>query len=135
MINDIITPVRAEACAFLYFTLKGKWYDMILCGRKREEYRDFKPYWGVRFRHVAAKANALADGNGKPIVVCAFSRGRKKADLFFECEGIAGHTENSYRCTNPPHEAWGEPHAPHYVIKLGRRVQPIRNMEAHYEGK
>ncbi len=25
--------------------LKGKWYDMIASGEKREEYREIKPYW------------------------------------------------------------------------------------------
>ncbi len=132
--DNVIIPIRAEDCVFLYLTLKGRWYDMILCGGKREEYRDFKPYWGVRFRHAAAKANAMIGGKGKLPIVVAFSRGRKKADMFFECDGITGHLEFSNRCMNP-HKAWGEPHTPHYVIKLGRRVQPMRNMEAHYEGK
>lgn len=28
--------------------LKGKWYDMIASGEKREEYREIKPYWNKR---------------------------------------------------------------------------------------
>lgn len=29
----------------LHLTLKKKWFDMILSGYKREEYREIKPYW------------------------------------------------------------------------------------------
>lgn len=29
----------------LHLTLKKKWFDMIASGEKKEEYRDFKPYW------------------------------------------------------------------------------------------
>lgn len=32
----------------LHLTLKKKWFDMILSGEKREEYRDIKPYWKKR---------------------------------------------------------------------------------------
>lgn len=43
----------------LHLTLKKKWFDMILSGEKKEEYREKKPYWinrlttsnGVVFRH------------------------------------------------------------------------------------
>lgn len=29
----------------LHITLKKKWFDMILSGEKKEEYRELKPYW------------------------------------------------------------------------------------------
>jgi len=29
----------------LHLTLKKKWFDMILSGEKKEEYREVKPYW------------------------------------------------------------------------------------------
>lgn len=32
----------------LHLTLKKKWFDMILSGEKKEEYRDIKPYWRKR---------------------------------------------------------------------------------------
>lgn len=32
----------------LDLVLKGKWYDMIASGEKREEYREIKPYWEKR---------------------------------------------------------------------------------------
>lgn len=33
----------------LHLTLKKKWFDMILSGEKKEEYREYKPYWRKRF--------------------------------------------------------------------------------------
>lgn len=32
----------------LQLVLKKKWYDMILSGEKKEEYREIKPYWVSR---------------------------------------------------------------------------------------
>jgi hypothetical protein len=32
----------------LHLTLKGKWFDLILKGEKKIEYREIKPYWTKR---------------------------------------------------------------------------------------
>jgi ASC-1-like (ASCH) protein len=32
----------------LHLTLKKKWFDLIASGKKKEEYRDIKPYWQKR---------------------------------------------------------------------------------------
>jgi len=32
----------------LYLTLKRQWFQMILSGAKKEEYREIKPYWNRR---------------------------------------------------------------------------------------
>lgn len=37
----------------LILPIKKKWYDMILSGEKKEEYRDVTPYYTARFRNVA----------------------------------------------------------------------------------
>ena len=34
----------------LHLTLHKKWFDMILSGEKREEYREIKPYWIKRLQ-------------------------------------------------------------------------------------
>jgi len=34
--------------AMLKLTLKKQWFDMILSGVKKEEYREIKPYWDNR---------------------------------------------------------------------------------------
>lgn len=36
----------------LILPIKKKWYDMILCGEKKEEYRELKPYYQKRFEHL-----------------------------------------------------------------------------------
>ena len=33
----------------LTLPIKKKWFDMILSGEKKEEYREIKPYWTKRF--------------------------------------------------------------------------------------
>mgnify|MGYP002511912445 CR=1 FL=1 len=33
----------------LILTIKKKWFDMILSGEKKEEYREIKPYYKTRF--------------------------------------------------------------------------------------
>ena len=32
----------------LYLTINKKWFDMILSGKKTEEYREIKPYYNLR---------------------------------------------------------------------------------------
>lgn len=36
----------------LHLNLHKKWFDMILYGEKKEEYRDISDYWKVRFKNV-----------------------------------------------------------------------------------
>lgn len=36
----------------LHLNLKKKWFDLIASGKKKEEYREIKPYWNSRFRKI-----------------------------------------------------------------------------------
>ena len=36
----------------LILPIKKKWFDMILSGEKKEEYREIKPYWIKRFKNA-----------------------------------------------------------------------------------
>ncbi len=36
----------------LILPIKKKWFDMILSGEKKEEYREVKPYYQTRFKNV-----------------------------------------------------------------------------------
>lgn len=36
----------------LILPIKKKWYDMILSGEKKEEYREIKPYYTSRFKKL-----------------------------------------------------------------------------------
>ena len=35
----------------IHLTLNKKWFDMILSGEKKEEYREIKPYWLSRLKY------------------------------------------------------------------------------------
>lgn len=52
----------------LNLTLKKKWFDMILSGEKKEEYREIKPYWWNRleypFSDMKIKYDAVKFRNG-----------------------------------------------------------------------
>ena len=100
-------------CAVLPLVLKSKWYDMIASGEKREEYRDFKPFWRKRLE----KWWTRKPGDTRKRVV-AFSRGYRKADMFFVVISSC-MTDGSGK------PEWGEPDTPHWVISLGRRVDLI----------
>lgn len=50
----------------LHLTLKKKWFDMILSGEKKEEYREFKPYWINRFKkNCSYRIIRFTNGYGK----------------------------------------------------------------------
>jgi len=94
----------------LRLTLKKKWFDMILSGEKKEEYREIKPYWETRleeaplapFLHRFKKFDAVEFTNGY---------GNDKPKILIECCKIDldyGRPE------------WGaKPNKPYYVIYLG----------------
>ena len=89
----------------LNLVLKHKWYDMIASGKKKEEYREIKPYWVKRlvsdYTHVR------------------FSRGYSAKTMTFTIEDIdigRGRPE------------WGAPDCTVFIIKLGQQV-PDKNPE------
>lgn len=105
--------LKRSECVIMPLVLKGKWYDMIASGEKKEEYRDAKPFWRKRIVNVIYEA----DNEDLPIVV-AFSRGYKKHDMFFVADKI--------HCTDgDSHPEWGEPETTHWLIKLGESVELV----------
>lgn len=43
-----MTHLDRSRCQVLTLIMKGKWYDMVASGEKKEEYREFKPYYETR---------------------------------------------------------------------------------------
>lgn len=41
-----------DRCGGLVLPIKKKWFDMILSGEKKEEYRELKQYYTSRFHHL-----------------------------------------------------------------------------------
>lgn len=60
----------------LDLVLKGKWYDLIENGDKREEYRVIKPYWTKRLKNE--------DGTFKDFTHVKFRYGYTKRSMMFE---------------------------------------------------
>lgn len=99
----------------LHLTLKAKWFDMIASGKKKEEYREIKPFW---IKRLTSTNNAFDDC--KDFLHVHFARGghfhESLPQLTVECNGI------DIGEGNPD---WGaEPGKEYFVIKLGDIIQP-----------
>lgn len=44
-----MVKLKVNHTAKLILPIKKQWFDMILSGIKKEEYREIKPYWTTRF--------------------------------------------------------------------------------------
>lgn len=110
--------LKKELCAVLPLVLKRKWYDMIESGEKKEEYRDFTPFWQKRIE------NFLYLNPGKNYVV-AFQRGYKKPSMWFTLYGIATRSPEFCQSMWKPKTEWGEPLGKHYAIYLCDRVELV----------
>lgn len=108
--------LKRSECAILPLVLKRKWYDLIESGEKREEYRDYKPYWKRRMVNWTSHQRESWDSidNNKWLVI-GFSHGYKKPDMFFL---LHRHEVRE----GAVHPEWGEQRAPHFVLVLGERV-------------
>lgn len=78
----------------LVLPIKRKWFDMILSGEKKEEYREIKPYYDSRFKDFIAnlgnyKIFPLKGGMGflytEPITVI-FRNGYSKNSPSIKCK-------------------------------------------------
>ena len=82
---------------YLILPIKKKWFDMILSGEKREEYREIKPYWKTRFqKYYGMLYNTTevkdVDGNTPKYLwnpqskIIRFKNGYGKAAPYFDAE-------------------------------------------------
>ena len=108
--------ISKNYCSVLPLVLKGKWYDMIASGEKKEEYREYKEFWIKRIGKWQDTRYDHPVGEPMKMDVIAFSRGYKKADMYFVCDKIL------IRKGKPVHPDWGEPNIRHFVIGLGERI-------------
>jgi len=121
--------LKRNECSILSLVLERKWYDMIASGEKKEEYRESKKYWWTRISNwdlgslpVPLDIYDAIMGKKKPMVV-AFSIGYKKADMFFIVDAVLD--PDAKYPERVRHPEWGEPDFPHYIIKLGERVELV----------
>lgn len=98
----------------LKLTLKKKWFDMILSGEKKEEYRELKKHWEQRlednrfvpFVYRFKEYDAVEFTNGY---------GKDKPRMLVECIRID--------IDDPRPEWYGENPKPCYVIFLGKILE------------
>lgn len=114
--------LKRSKSAVLSLVLKGEWYDMIERGEKKEEYRDATDYWNTRISNWWQRARNKTS-------VVAFSRGRRRAGMFFTASIWPEILHPPYAVNKYNREQlnpkWGEPETPHYVIRLGARVELV----------
>lgn len=120
----------------LDLVLKGKWYDMIASGEKREEYREIKPYWEKRLLDYKGLSDYYQKNSyelnvkrllfpHRPLIEnvsgafprgythVRFHRGYTSTTMLFKCEGI------TIGKGNPD---LGAPEEEVFIIKLGKRI-------------
>ena len=117
--------LERSQCAILPLVLKGKWFDMIASGEKREEYRLPTDYWRKRLHNWDLRFNAQTT----PVV--EFRRGYAKdaPRMAFWCLGLetpGGLSPYAFvsfddKCKRR-HPEWGEPDNAHFFIQLGGRI-------------
>ena len=121
--NAHVTFLRRK-CSILSLVLKGKWYDMIASGEKREEYRAATPYWSKRLWNWNL---AFTDGT-IPVVEFRLGYAMKAPRMAYWTLGLPcasgvlpfAFVEN--RCLHPE---WGEPTTAHFFIRLGGPITLI----------
>ena len=97
----------------LTLPIKKKWFDLILSGEKKEEYRELKPYYTTRFKNV---------WNGS-LLNCETS----KKEIMFR----NGYSKNSpsfiASCTldiGTGKKEWGaEPEKEYYILRIHEIVE------------
>lgn len=121
--EDLIMKENSSYNNNLVLTLKKQWFDMILSGEKKEEYREKKPYWEKRFinyfgRYRDTPVTYLWNGVKKNIV---FKNGYQKDAPQFTAE-CSIHERYG-------HKEWGaEEDKIYYVLEI-HKIFNIKNVQ------
>lgn len=100
----------------LTLPIKRQWYDMILCGQKREEYREDNPYYRSRFEKLFdLSPEALADPVRQKASVLRLRNGYNAAADTMEITAVLQHGEGRPGVGRRTRKALL--HSPHPVCK------------------
>lgn len=91
--------MKSDSLKILHLTLTKKWFDMIMSGTKKEEYRAIKPYWTTRL-----------DGREFDVIVFSNGYGKNSPKMMVEFKGLS---------VGKGRHDWGGGDVQVYVIKLG----------------
>lgn len=112
-IKEVLTGYeKIQGKPILHLNLKGKWFDMIEGGYKKEEYRDINDYWNRIIKSYTVKIKGSFYYPDE-FIIC-FSNGYRKnrRQFYIECTGLAV----GYGYPN-----WGAiDFKKYYILKLGK---------------
>lgn len=98
----------------LVLPIKKKWFDMIISGEKKEEYREIKPYYDARFKKYSPRTTAFRLGiaaTNQFYIVFRNGYGYKSPSIKCLCELAIGEGKKE----------WGAvPGKKYYVLKIKR---------------
>lgn len=101
-----------EEISVLDLVLKGKWYDMIEAGIKKEEYRKIKPYWVKRL--IKSYYHGENDKIPSKYEYVQFRRGYTNIRMLFKLECMTKGVGNP---------EWGAPNGNVFILKLGEKLK------------
>lgn len=97
----------------LHLTLKKKWFDMILSGEKKEEYREYKYFWKRRLCVFPMRVpwNVFKECD---LIIFRNGYSNNAPEIQIECKGIMLKTGNT---------EWGaEKGKEYFVLSLGEII-------------
>lgn len=124
----------------LDLVLKHKWYDMIACGEKKEEYREIKSYYVSRLLMAAqlCKGGEVAWKNLTPFLSRYYGNNQSELKqylgfslIFKNFDGVTFHrgytdTTMTFKIEDVKigkgDPEWGAPDEDVFIIKLGERL-------------
>ena len=122
---ELYHSIHRKGKQMLILPIKKPWFDMILSGEKKEEYRDIKPYYRQRFSNYFMSENEKKGSldewlltNVKFTKPVMFRNGYSSTSPSFvaECQLTIG--------TGKPE--WGaEPGKTYYVLRIGQSELPV----------
>ena len=100
----------------LTLPIKKKWFDMILSGEKKEEYREIKPYWTKRLGFISDnKEETIYQVNKNILLRNGYSKNSPTLKCYVRIKKGYGKPE------------WGaEPNKEYYVLRI-LSVEEIEN--------
>ena len=102
----------------LVLPIKKKWFEMIVAGEKKEEYRDLKTYYYSRFEKLLSKATSLEEYTG-PAFEIVFRNGytHKSPSVKCLCSVYIGYGRKE----------WGAKEDKRYYVLYIHKILEVRN--------
>ena len=103
----------------LTLPIKKKWFEMIVAGKKKEEYRELKPYYYSRFEKILSKPTKIDEYTGPTFEIVlrnGYSYNSPSARCLCSIYKGYGRTE------------WGAKEDKQYYVLYIHKILEVRNM-------